>query len=87
MPKFCLEIHQTGKFETFDFDGTREEYIAQRFGTGGLNNTFATLTEVIDADIVEDKPKKASKKDVQKSVIFTPNPDLAPIEEQDPINE
>jgi hypothetical protein len=46
MAKFELELHQSGAKESFDFAGTREEYITQRFGAGGLNSTHGTLTEI-----------------------------------------
>jgi len=46
MAKFELELHQSGAKESFDFAGTREEYITQHFGAGGLNSTYGTLTEI-----------------------------------------
>ena len=60
MATYALTNLKTGLTETFDFGGTRQEYIDQRFGNGGLNPTFATLVEVQDAEVVEEpvaKPK------------------------------
>ena len=50
MAKFTLEYHGEGRYETFDFSGTREDFINARFGNGGLNPAFATLSEVVDAE-------------------------------------
>jgi hypothetical protein len=57
MAKFRLEFHTSGKIEEFDFDGTSAEYIDQRFGTGGLNNSFATLEEITVVTPVVKQPK------------------------------
>ena len=64
MATFCLTVYGKGAPETFDFGGTREEYIAQRFGHGGLNPSWGELVEVQEAAVIEpavEVPKPKTK--------------------------
>ena len=62
MAKFTLEYHGNGRYETFDFEGTRADFINARFGNGGLNPNFATLSEVQEAEVTEALPEEPAVK-------------------------
>lgn len=66
MAKFTLEYHGNGRYETFDFEGTRADFINARFGNGGLNPAFATLTEVQEAVELAKSPEALPEKPAVK---------------------
>ena len=63
MAKFTVRYHKTGTEEEFEFDGTRQNFIDAKFGIGGVNATFATVTEV-----ETEAPSKEAKETIVQKV-------------------
>ena len=62
MAKLKFTLIKTGEETVIDYAGTREEYIAEEFGVGGLNPAWGTVEAIEEAPVAEEKPKKAVKK-------------------------
>lgn len=57
----------SGYENTFEYAGTRQEYIDEMYGVGGLNPAYGALTDVTPVAAGADVPtpkKKAVKSDV-----------------------